>query len=404
MIIAVMWTALGPYHAARLTAAAKHLAAAACQIVSIEIARSTATYPWQVVHNACSFRREILFPQEDYFNLNPAAVRKRVSEVLSTVNPHVVATNGWAHPESQQAIAWCRRRRRAIVVMSASKYDDAPRRWYREMVKRRIMNLCDAALVGGSPHRGYAIRLGMTPGRVFVGYDAVDNDYFMHASRRAGNTADDCTLPGLGEPGDFFLASARFVERKNLEGLLMAYKVYRQIHKAPPWRLVVLGDGNRRQAMENLIRGERIEGVTLAGFRQIDDLPAYYGRASAFVHPAHREQWGLVVNEAMACGLPVIVSEKVGCAHDLVEEGVNGWTFDPTSIEGMAHGLGRMRDLSAEGRANMGRRSREIIAGWSPERFAEGLSNAARAAIDHAHRRKRTLSLVDRALLGAYRI
>ncbi|MBK8934854.1 MAG: glycosyltransferase family 4 protein [Chloroflexi bacterium] len=131
------------------------------------------------------------------------------------------------------------------------------------------------------------------------------------------------------------MASSRFVARKNLIGLLKAYQVYmEQIRQreVQPWRLVILGDGEERENLEEFISGYQIDGVTLAGFRQIEELPIYYGLANAFIHPALQEQWGLVVNEAMACGLPVFVSEKCGCAYDLIHPGENGYTFDPGSI------------------------------------------------------------------------
>ena len=75
----------------------------------------------------------------------------------------------------------------------------------------------------------------------------------------------------------------------------------------------------------------------MPGFKQYDELPIYYGLAGAFIHASTTEQWGLVVNEAMAAGLPVIVSERCGCAPDLVENGRNGFTFDPYDVDALTH-------------------------------------------------------------------
>ena len=117
----------------------------------------------------------------------------------------------------------------------------------------------------------------------------------------------------------------------------------------------------------------------LAGFRQYDELPAWYGLASAFVHASTTEQWGLVVNEAMASGLPVLVSNRCGCAPDLVEDGVNGFTFDPYDVEALAGLMQRVAAMTDERRAAMGRAGQRIIAEWGPERFAEGLMQAVEA-------------------------
>jgi glycosyltransferase involved in cell wall biosynthesis len=127
--------------------------------------------------------------------------------------------------------------------------------------------------------------------------------------------------------------------------------------------------------------------VLLPGFKQYPELPAYYGLASAFVHASTTEQWGLVVNEAMASGLPVLVSNRCGCATDLVQEGVNGFTFDPYSVEAIAHAMQRVWQMEDGELKKMGAQSARIITNWGPERFATGLEAAARKAIEVGPRR-----------------
>src|SRR5439155_11820127 len=117
------------------------------------------------------------------------------------------------------------------------------------------------------------------------------------------------------------------------------------------------------------------DDLLLPGFQQYDELPAYYGLASAFIHASTVEQWGLVVNEAMAAGLPVLVSERCGCAADLVEAGVNGFTFDPWQPEALARLMLKLAASETE-RLRMGGASRGIIANGSAERFGEGLEGA----------------------------
>ena len=143
---------------------------------------------------------------------------------------------------------------------------------------------------------------------------------------------------------------------------------------------MLLGDGALRSAVESRIARPDLAGsVVLAGFRQYDELPAWYGLASAFVHASTTEQWGLVVNEAMASGLPVLVSNRCGCAPDLVEDGVNGFTFDPYDVEALAGLMQRVAAMTDERRAAMGRAGQRIIADWGPERFADGLMQAVRS-------------------------
>ena len=134
-------------------------------------------------------------------------------------------------------------------------------------------------------------------------------------------------------------------------------------------------------------------GVILPGFRQIDELPGYYALAGALVHPTFRDTWGLTINEAMACGLPVLVSTRAGCVADLVVDGQNGYRFDPSDGEELTQLLTRMA-ADADRRAAMSERSREIIAPWSLDLFAQSLWEAFSAGQTAADRGLHPLSLL----------
>ena len=160
--------------------------------------------------------------------------------------------------------------------------------------------------------------------------------------------------------------------------------------------------------------------VFFYGFRQIEENPVFYALAEAFVLPSLKEEWGLVVNEAMACSLPVIVSRTAGCAEDLLpgseswqcsvgsiqfgenadaddcqlktenslEERSNGFVFDPSSVDALSEALRRIADQETKrlsdqetnGLTEMGKRSREIVAKFGCENFARQALSAARAA------------------------
>ncbi len=120
--------------------------------------------------------------------------------------------------------------------------------------------------------------------------------------------------------------------------------------------------------------------MILRGFKQYDELPVYYALAKVFVLASTTEQWGLVVNEAMASGLPVLVSSRCGCAADLVAEGVNGFGFDPVNVRQLAELMLRCANPATD-LAGMARASREKVASWGVERFAAGLKQAAEQAI-----------------------
>jgi glycosyltransferase involved in cell wall biosynthesis len=163
--------------------------------------------------------------------------------------------------------------------------------------------------------------------------------------------------------------------------------------------MVLLGDGPLRPALQSQIEAFKLQDhIQLPGFRQYPELPSYYALAGAFIHASTIEQWGLVVNEAMASGLPVIVSNRCGCARDLVKEGLNGFTFDPFNADALAQLMSRVARLDEEGKAKMGAESRRIIAEWGVKRFADGLESAVAKALEVGPPR---VSLFDRGLLHA---
>jgi glycosyltransferase involved in cell wall biosynthesis len=127
--------------------------------------------------------------------------------------------------------------------------------------------------------------------------------------------------------------------------------------------------------------------VVFAGFRQVEEVREFYAGAGVFIHPALAEPWGLVINEAMASGLPVLSSRNVGAAEELVHEGVNGFMFDPMSVEELAGLMGRMAGMPVSERLAMGGASRGIVANWGPGRFAEGVREAVGMAMGGRGRR-----------------
>jgi glycosyltransferase involved in cell wall biosynthesis len=364
------------------------------EVIALETAGTDSMYAWRPETRSTPFHREVVFPGRLYQELAATTIHHGVTAALDRLVPDAVAITSYSTPDARASLLWCQRHHRPAILMTETKEDDVDRIEWRESIKRRIVGLYSAALVGGTPQRDYLVRLGMTPNAIFLGFDAIDNRFFSERAETARHTADITRhLPDIDGETPYFMASSRFIPRKNLHRLLKAYQHYRMISPAP-WRLLLLGDGPERPALAAAVKDLALQGVSFCGFRQIDELPAYYAHAGAFVHPALVDQWGLVVNEAMAAGLPVLVSERAGCAQDLVQHGVNGFTFDPENVPELARLLSVLSHPDTD-RAGMGEASRRIIADWSPARFASGLW----AAVDYAAGRPRRPAPIGRALL-----
>lgn len=375
--VAIAFVRFGPYHVARVLAAS-----AVADVSGLELDPADATYGWQDHGERADF---VLHKLPAHSASLPAAL----AATLGALRPEVLAVPGYSAPRALRLAGLGRSKGVPLVLMSASTAWDEPRVAWKEAVKRRIVRLFDAALVGGRPQADYVAQLGMARERIFLGYDVVDNAHFAAAALPPPEIAG-----WSGQP--FFLASARFVPKKNLPRLLEAFARYRSLAGAAAWNLALLGDGALRPELEALRAKLGLgEALLMPGFEQYPELPGWYQAASCFVHASTSEQWGLVVNEAMAAGLPVLVSHRCGCAMDLVQEGVNGFTFDPLDVDQLA----RLMHRTAHGeidRAAMGAASRRIIADWGPERFARGLKDAVECALAQP---RRGLGLLDRALL-----
>jgi glycosyltransferase involved in cell wall biosynthesis len=383
--VVVHWPRFGPYHIARLRSADAALQAMGMQVVGLEVASKDSVYQWQQ-QSVADAKRCTVFAGRMFEEISVCEMCGGILKALNIIRPAAVATNGYSTADVWAVLAWCRLHHCPAILMTESKSDDAPRARWKERIKQTFIDQFSAALCGGTLQRAYLEQLGMPPDRIFDGYDAVDNDYFWRrATQIRMESHAYCSLPGLETPVPYFLAAARFVKRKNLDGLLKAYAEYRRrlqflAPERQPWRLVIIGDGVERSNLQQLVRAERIEGVSFPGFCQIDELPIYYALAGAFIHSAYQDQWGLVVNEAMAAGLPVLVSAGCGCAPDLVCHGQNGFTFEPEDLSTLA----ALMDFVSSSRADlgsMGMASHRWIEQWGLERFAKGLSSALQVAL-----------------------
>jgi len=380
MRITVFFDNFGPYHVARLSAASQ-----ICEILGLEWRGRSKTYAWEPVDCASCFEKRTLLGSE-VARCNNHDLLQLLENELDPTSVNAVVVNGWGDFGPPAVISWALKCGIPIVIMSESMERDAVRVGWKEWVKRNLVGLCSAALVGGSPHKEYMIKLGMPAERVFLGYDAVDNDYFGQGAKEVKSRKDEVRRKH-GLPGNYFLASARFVEQKNLPRLIEAYSLYRKKaesrkRKAEIWDLVLLGDGALRESLCALRSALGLDAcVHLPGFKQYPELPAYYGLANAFIHASTKEPWGLVVNEAMASGLPVLVSNRCGCAPDLVKDGTNGFTFDPYNVEEMAQLMLKISAFNFPLSA-FGSESQRIISNWGTERFAAGLKAAADKAVE----------------------
>ena len=214
--VAVVFHHIGPYHHARLNAAADRLS-----VTGIEW--SAKGYDaWGASEAPARYTKVSLFTEAADHYPGSRQRREAFRWVLEQANPDVVAVNGWKNFGSLAAANCCARRGIPMVVMSESAQGDEPRTWWKEMIKRRIVDSYAAALVGGQRHVEYLVELGMPRERIFTGYDVVDNGYFREKADEIRSRSSEVRRK-YQLPENYFLASARFIEKKNLPRLIRAY-------------------------------------------------------------------------------------------------------------------------------------------------------------------------------------
>lgn len=255
----------------------------------------------------------------------------------------------------------------------------------RSKIYRAAFAQVDAFLVIGSRNRTYYRSFGVPDDKLFWAPYGVDNDWFtLAAPARAAARAHIRAKLGVGDDTVVFASSAKLIERKRPFDLLDAVAQLRQ--RGGKAHALFIGDGEERQAIDQRAAARGIsDNVTIAGFINQTELPAWYAASNALVLPSDaRETWGLVVNEAMAAGLPVVVSDAAGCSPDLVRPGENGFTYPCGDVGALADRLDRLVSLGSDGRAQLGERSRAIVREFGVDAVATTVADVAERVVRQA--------------------
>lgn len=277
----------------------------------------------------------------------------------------LVVIAGWAVFAAQAAIVWCRRNG-VPYVLNAENHFREPRPGWVRLVKRavlpRVVPQAAGMLVSGTLAREHALHYGARPDRVIVFPNTPDVPRFAaRADELRSNRG--ATRAELGVEADevVVLQVGRLIPVKGADVLVSA--VGRAKHESPvPIRLVLTGEGPERPKLESLAAAAGVN-LTLTGEVEGDDLIALYVAADIFALLSLRETWGIVVNEAMACGLPLVVSSAVGASGDLLQPNANGVLVRPGDDVDAAVALASLAG-DPRTRVEFGRRSRAIIADW----------------------------------------
>lgn len=388
--LVIQFNRFSHYHIARLRSAANALSSN-YEVIGLQTCSFDKFYLWDSVYSAEDLRIDTVFVGSAYHEIKPSQMKVKFYEKLDSISPDFVLIAGYASLDSRICLNWCVKHSKKAILMSETRDEDSFRFPLLEYLKSRRIRPFTSALVGSPCHSSYLKKLNFGTRPIFTGYNTVDNSYYSIQS-------NIFKLSGNSAPSPYFLASNRFVRRKNLLRLVQAFHIYSvelmKSHSIPS-NLCLLGDGPEFARVIRLCRSLSLQVafgnpwdrfsdvqstdscpiVFFPGFKQFKDLPKFYAYASAFIHPAITEPWGLVINEAMASGLPILTSYKVGAAKTLLEEGVNGFSFDPFEKFSISRAMIKFSSLSNLEQDIMRKASREILEHKYPaSAFGEGLA------------------------------
>ncbi len=330
---------------------------------------------WPVYRDEIRFSYEVLPAWRRRLGHYNLLLNRGVAAALDRLRPQAILCGGYNYLASWQAARWANRKNIPLLLWSESTSNDLRRRWHVvEHLKTRFVRRCSAFVVAGASSREYLTRLGAPEQAIFVAPDAVDNAFYAAQARRARAKADEVRLR-MNLPLRYLLFVGRLVREKGIFELLDAYSRLGDGERSR-LGLVIAGDGALRSALEQRACAIRPGSVRFTGFTQREQLAELYALAEALVFPTHTDPWGLVVNEAMACGSPIIASEVAGCVADLVRDEDNGFVVPPRDGTRL---LSAMRKVlsSPKRAAEMGVRSAARIQAFTPEACAEGIVSAA---------------------------
>jgi glycosyltransferase involved in cell wall biosynthesis len=343
--ILLVWDRIGDYHAARFLALEKKIGKKA---FIADLGGRDKLYGW----------KNPLESHPHYFSLSDLPVEKadfwnRISgfyKIVKEKKIEVLGLAGYGRWEYRAILVICKYLNIKVVLFAES--------WYG---KNKTLNLlkgkflawtCTGFLVSGQKALAhFSEKLGLPLPKIRMGYSVVDNVHFASHQQP--------------EKENILLCVARFSEEKNLVRLIRAFQ---KSALSSNWNLKLVGGGPQKPELLKL--AENYPHVQLSDWLSYQALPFLYGHARFFILPSTFEPWGLVVNEAMAAGLPIALSKNVGCFPDLLKNG-NGFLFDAENEDSIKNCLNRINQLSQNEMEEMAEKSLTLIAEFSPEVWRE---------------------------------
>lgn len=281
---------------------------------------------------------------------------------------------GWDSFTLIYAAFWCQQQHIPYTIWAGSTENEKSlQRSVTAPLVCWIVRHADSCIAYGVRSQKYLEKLGAQKKQIDIFLNSVDVAYFhQHTQMTNEKRIELRQANNISEKDLVFLFVGQLIERKGILQLINAFLAVLESQQKPHISLMIIGDGPLEKEVVNLIPPIYRKHIRLIDHMEYSQLPQFYAISDVSILPSLREVWGLVVNEAMACGLPVLVSSRAGCADELVSSDQNGYTFE-SSAQDIQHAIQKMINKTSEQRTEMGKESYRIIRSYTDKKSAQKL-------------------------------
>jgi glycosyltransferase involved in cell wall biosynthesis len=337
------------------------------------LAETESRRSWNVPKDKIEFSYRILQGLEigKIYQQAPIFLNSGVIYQLWQQRPDIIICGGWQHYTYWLALAYARITKTQFLIWSESTLkDERTSSQFKEKLKRWIINQASGFIVPGKAQKDYLTYLGASNEKIYLAPNVVDSNFFTLETERY-RQHQEVYKQKLNLKGCVILFVGRLIDEKGIPELLEAFTSLSQDNVT----LAIVGDGAFLQKYQNYCQHKKLENVIFTGFKSQEELVKYYAAADIFVFPTRSDPWGLVINEAMAAGLPIICSTAAGAADDLIKDEVNGLLVTVGDVSSLYKALQRLI-IDENLRKQMGLQSRAIIKDYTPNKMAQGFKKA----------------------------
>ena len=326
---------------------------------------------WNIDYTKIKFPYTLLF-KGSIDSVSSLAIATKTWRILDKIKPETSIICDYSNIFGWISLLWAKINKNNLIFWLASTFDDKKHFFPKEQIKHFFLKHFHLYLAPGEKTKQYLEYMKVESSKIIVTGYGVENDYYLQEYNKYKNQITVKTLKNINTSKNFLFVG-RLSPEKNIISILQSFSAVSHLDKN--WGLIIMGSGQQKKEIESYVLENNLEDqIHTIGFIQQNEISKYYTLGDVFILPSISEPWGLVVNEAMLCSMPIIVSNRCGCEPELIKEGVNGFSFDPydtNKLQILMQGfINNKYDIKL-----MGKESLNIVKQHSPEKIASVISN-----------------------------